>query len=209
MATGATLSAEEQRQVDDLLPPPWPTARRMAVAGVALLLVVGSVVAVRSGVLVPQLTTTGWGSNVDAADPERLRAELLVTIHNRGLVPATIERIELPAISGVTWGEEVQGQHATVGRGGSVQLTVPFVVAGCDVDVGGSDVLPLRAGGPVGPARTVAVSMPWSTDPTMRTTYQADDGSELTLPSWPDQSPSWILDAIEAPCASPPDGFDG
>jgi hypothetical protein len=206
MATGATLSAEEQRQVDDLLPPPWPTARRMTVVGLALLLVAISVIAVRAGVLVPQLTTTGLGSNVDAADPERLRAELLVTIRNRGLVPATIEGIELPAIDGVTW-VEVQGQHATLGRGGSVTLTVPFVVAGCEIDVGGYDVLPLRASGPVGPARTVDVAMPWTTDPTMRTTHQADDGSELTLPTWPDQPPSWILDAISGPCLSPPDGF--
>jgi hypothetical protein len=207
MPTGATLSVEQRRQVDELLPPPWPTARRMAVAGALLLLVVASVIFVRSGLLVPQLTTTGWGSNVDAADPERLRAELLVTIHNRGLVPATIEGIELPAIEGVTWGE-VQGQRATVGRGGSVQLTVPFVVAGCEVDVGGFDVLPLRAGGPVGPARAVEVAMPWTTDPTLRTTHRADDGSALTLPSWPDQPPSWILDTIEAPCSTPPDAFD-
>jgi hypothetical protein len=206
MATGATLSADERRQVDELLPPPWPTGRRMAVAALALLLVTAGVITVRSGLLVPQLTVTGWGSNVDAADPERLDAELLVTIHNRGLVPATIEGIELPAVDGVTW-SGVPEQQAILGRGGSVQLTVPFVVAGCEVDVGGYDVLPLRAGGPVGPARTVEVAMPTTTDPTMRTTHRADDGSELTLPSWPDQPPSWILDAISGPCLSPPDGF--
>lgn len=34
--------------------------------------------------------------------------------------------------------------------------------------------------------------------------FSTSDTRDLVLPVWPDQPPSWILDAIAAPCQSPP-----
>lgn len=209
MPTEPTSAAVDRRQLDDLVPPPWPTWRRALVVLAALVAGAAIVVLVRSGVVVPQLSHhSDWGAGVNGADPERLVAERYVPLRNEGWVPVTLEGLELPELADVTW-REVEGLPATLEPGDIHEVVVRFVAHGCEVDVGGYDVFPVRARAGLAPSQVIEVDPPTSRDPTLRTTYRNEDGGEVTLPVWPDQPPSWILDTIDAVCLTPPEEFAG
>lgn len=198
-------SPDLERRLDSLIPPPWSTARRWLVATGVLTVVAAAVTLVVSGLAGPRLVhDDGWGGGVDAADPDRLSVERIVPLRNTGWVPVTVESFEPADLENVRWGE-VDGLPTTLEPGQTREIVVHLEVGGCDVDLGGYDVYPFRARSGLAPARVVEVDAPHATDPTMRTTYRTDDG-DITLPTWPDQPPSWILDAIAAPCQTPPDG---
>jgi len=195
-------------RLDALVPPPWPTGRRVLTAGLVLLLTMAAVLTVHSGLLGPRLdiTADGAGGSVDAADADQLEVERIVPVHNDGWLPLEIEGFEAPDLPDITW-NGVDGLPATVEPGATHQIVLKLTVAGCDVDLRGHDTFTFRSRSGVTPARNVQLAAPQSSDPTIRTTYVADDGDELTLPVWPDQPPSWILDAIAPPCQTAPDGY--
>jgi hypothetical protein len=198
-----TVTATED--LDQLIPPPWSTARRAIAVAVVAAALAGALVVARSGVVIPRLEHgDGWGSTVDASDPEHLAAERFVHVRNAGWVEATVESLQLPPVDGVTWGE-VDGLPTTIEPGGTRDVTVRFTVAGCAVDADGVDGFRLRTGSPFGPTVTVTVPAPDPFDPRARETHDLGDGDSVTLPEWPDQPPSWILDTIHAPCTDPPD----
>lgn len=192
-------------RLDQLVPPPWPASRRWLLAVVVLLVIAAVVTLVISGVAGPRLAHDdhwGGGVNVDASDPDRLAVERIVALRNDGWVPVTIESFEPTDLDDISWGGD-DGLPVTLQPGQTREIVVHLEVAGCDIHAGGYDVYPFRARSGLAPARVVEVDAPHSTNPTTRTTYQTNDG-DVTVPAWPDQPPSWILDAIAAPCQDEP-----
>lgn len=195
-----------ERRLNSLIPPPWSTSRRYLVALAVLTVVATAVTVVISGLAGPRLAHDDLGGGgVDAADPDRLAVERIVTLRNEGWLPVTVETFEPADLDDVRWGE-VDGLPTTLEPGQTREIVLHLEVAGCNVDVDGYDVYPFRARSGLAPARLVEVDAPHPTDPATRTTYRTDD-DDVTLPAWPDQPPSWILDAIAAPCQTPPDGY--
>jgi hypothetical protein len=204
----------DERDLDQLIPPPWSARRRvvllLAVLAVGALLIV----TLRSGLLGPRLAEGDVsGGSVQAGDPQQMVAERHVLIRNVAWMPVAIEAAELPPLEGVSWGS-VQGLPVTLEPGESHEVVVSFVVAGCEVDVQGYGVLPLRARSGIAQARIVQVPVAAWNDPLQREHYfigaedhplsTVDEDAWMTLPPWPDQPPSWLLDAIHAPCSTPP-----
>ena len=197
-------SAGVDERIDTLIPAPWPAWRRTLVVVGLLGLAAGLVAATLSGLAGPRLAhADAWGADIDAADPERLVVARTVPIRNDGWLAARLESFEPDPLDDVAW-LDVDGLPVTLQPGETREVTVRLEVAGCDVDVEGYDVFAFRARGGLAPSRITEVSARHSSDPNRRATYATEDG-DVELPVWPDQQPSWILDAIAAPCQSPPD----
>lgn len=205
MLTGATDATGEQ--LDELVPPPWGPGRRAATTGAGVAIVVLIIGAVVSGLAGPRLSHAmepGW--SVDGGDPDALEVRRIVPVRNEGWLPVALHGFEPPQLEHVTWGDTI-GLPAVVDPGDTHEVTIGLVVHGCDVDLAGFDVFPVRAASGIAPARIVEI--PADSHPTVRTTYETVDGSQpVTLPIWPDQPPSWILDSIEPVCSTPPDRMD-
>lgn len=196
MTTHTELAEPDRERLDDLIPAAWPTWRRRLTVTMVLGVVAVMIALVAAGLLGPRLVHDRGGSAwVDAEDPDHLVGEQGITLRNAGWVTATIHSVELPDLADVTWGE-VQGLPIRLEPGETHELLIPLAVAGCDVNLHGYDVLPIHAKSGVAPARVVQVPVRARTDPSERSA------------AWPDQPPSWILDHIAAPCATPADGFD-
>lgn len=206
MVVSATDAGD--RRLDELVPPPWGLGRRTVAIGAAFLTVALTIGVVVSGLAGPRLShTMDWGGAVDGADPEALVVHRIVAVRNDGWMPVTLLSFAPPALEHVTWGQTV-GLPAEVNPGDTHEIIVEFVVSGCEVDMGGFDVFPVRAASGLAPARVVDIPAPASR-PTTRTTYRTQDSNEtITLPVWPEQPPSWLLDSIDAVCLTPPDQFD-
>jgi hypothetical protein len=205
MVAGATETADQR--LDELVPPPWGPGRRAAATGAGVVIVLVLIGAVVSGSAGPRLShgmEPGW--SVDGADRDALAVQRIVPVRNDGWLPVTLDGFEPPPLEHVTWGRTT-GLPAVVDPGDTHEVTIGLVVHGCDVDLAGFDVVPIRAASGIAPARIVEI--PADSQPTMRTTYETVDGSQpVTLPIWPDQPPSWILDSIEPVCSTPPDRMD-
>lgn len=205
MAAGAGAVGE---RLDELVPPPWGPGRRALVAVGAGVAVALAVALALSGLVGPRLShAPSWGGGVDATDPEALAVHRTVPLHNDGWVPVTVEAFVPPGLDDVRWGR-ARGLPVTLQPGETHEITVEFVVQGCAVDMGGFNTFPVRASSGLAPSRVVEVGPPVP-QTTIRTVHRADDGEQLTLPAWPDQPSSWVLDSIEAPCTTPPERFDG
>lgn len=198
----ATLDPEA---IDALMPRPWSPAQRLMVGLVAVALVVGAVLIVRSGLLGPQLEhVPAWGSNVEAMPDGSLVAERVVPIRNEGMLPIDLQEAALPSIDGLTW-LDIAGIPTTLAPGEQLELTVRFEVRNCALDVAGLDALPLLARSGIAPARLVDVRAPSSEEPESRASGVGGGTSEELLAAWAEQPPSWVLDAI-APLCLDPDG---
>ena len=209
MSSKPSTAADRDQRLDELVPAPWPTWWRLVVLGVAVVLAASAITLVRSGAVGPQLRhDSGYGSTVTDA-PQGLAAERHSPIINAGWLPVTLEAVELPEVPGITWGE-IPGLPVTLEPGADHQLVVPFEAVGCQLDVGGYDVFPIRARSGIAPARVVEVRAPFSAEPRGDGIVVGEDGTETRVPGFPDQPPSWILDTLEPHCADPvPPGVTG
>lgn len=201
-------------ELDRLIPPPWSARRRVLLLVAVLAVGALTIATIRSGLVGPWLTDGQvTGGSVHAGDPEQLVAERHVLVRNSAWMPVTIEAAQLPPLEGVAWGA-VQGLPVTLKPGEGQQIVVSFVVEGCEVDMQGYDVLPLQAKSGVAPTRILKLPVIAWSDPRQREHYYIGNEDQavfapaadgwVTLPPWPDQPPSWILDAIHAPCSTPP-----
>lgn len=199
------LTDGERAQLDALIPRPWSARHRWLVIGTIVLAIAGAILGVRSGVFGPQLSVSLPGGGVDASDPGRLEVEWIVLLRNDGWVRAEVEALAPPDLAAVTW-RGADGLPVVLDPGEEREVVVNLDVAGCEVDLRGYDDVPVRASGGLLPSRTVEIAAGTRHDPNQRVVYQDEDGApDVILPAWPDQAPSWILDAIHAPCASLPD----
>lgn len=198
-------AADDQARLDELVPRPWSAGRRMQALAVGLALVAGLLAIVISGAAGPRLThEDGWGSGVTRLDGQpRITVERLTPITNSGWLPVTLESLELPAIDGVSWGE-VPGLPLILEPGETHELRVPFEAEGCDLDVGGYDVFPIRATSGFAPSRVVEVPAPFSEPWEGPATFVGADGTETRIPGFPEQPPSWIVDTLADTCRTPP-----
>lgn len=82
-----------------------------------------------------------------------------------------------PDIDGVTW-ERINGLPTTLQAGATQEIVIGFAVAGCDVDLGAYDVMPVRAASGLAPSRVVRIP-----------------------------APGWLMDAVSSACGTPTDGI--
>lgn len=198
MASAAVGDAERE-QVDTRVPPPRLAARRWWTGPALALAVVATILASLSGLLGPRLAWVpdgGW----EASGPhdDRVSALRHITIRNEGWLPVRLRAFEQPDRAGLEWGQ-VTGVPATIPPGAQHEITVPFTVRSCGIDLAGFNALPLRVSSGLAPARVVGLAAPYNDPPNDR--GQVDDDQ---TPPWPDQPPSWILDTIRANCVAPP-----
>lgn len=208
-ATQGRLTESERAQLDMLVPPPWPAGRRIVAVVAASTVIALAIGAVVTGAVGPRLShANSSGSAVTGdLDASQLEASRLIILRNDGRFEVDLESLELPQIEGVTW-REVQGLPATVAPGEEHQIELSFTTTSCtDIDVEGFNVFPVRAASGFLGSRTVEIAPTGIGHSTSRGTYISDDGTELTLPQWPEQPASWILDTVEPVCTSPPEGF--
>lgn len=198
-------AAPTHEELDQLIPPPWPAKRRRRVAASVAITVTAVLAASLLGLLGPQLAwgpDDGW-ETTGHIDSE-VTARRYIEIHNDSSLPVTLHALDPPHINGVEWGP-TSGVPAAIDPRGVHQISVSFTVTDCDIDLAGFNALPLRASSGLVPARTINLAPPYNDDPNARTRTPADDGSEVTVPPWPDQPPSWILDTIRSACTLLPD----
>lgn len=196
---------EELEQLNQLIPPPWPAKHRRRVAALVAITMTAVLAAPLAGLLGPQLAwgpDNGW-ETTGHIDSE-VTARRYIEIHNDGWLPVTLHALDPPHVGGVEWGP-ISGVPAAIDPRGVHQISVSFTVTECDIDLGGFNALPLRASSGLVPARTIFLAPPHNDDPNTRTRTTADDGSQVTVPPWPDQPPSWMLDTIQAACTLLPD----
>lgn len=201
------LTLDDEGRLDELVPPPWSRQRRTFALVVALGVAAGVLAIVLSGAVGPRLKhESGWGAGVTRLDgQQRITVERQAPIRNTGWLPVTVETLDFPDLDGVTWGE-VPGLPVRLGPGETHELIVPFTVTGCDIDVAGYDVLPIRATSGIAPSRIVEVAPPASDPWSGPTTFRDDDGDETLVPGFPEQPPSWIIDTVADVCLAPPTG---
>lgn len=187
--------ADLERALDELVPPPWSPARRALVAGGVVLAVAVLTAAWWGGLLGPRLPPgdSGFGSSSTVqGETGEITAEQRVPLRNRGRVSATIHRIDLPDLDGVTWQQaRVDGVGelpVDLAPGEAVLLRLAFAVEDCAaVDADGLTSVPLRASSGLAPARTVNVEV----------------RSVARHPQWPpgDRDPSWVYATVAGPCS--------
>lgn len=197
---GAAVAGEV---LDELVPPPWSTRRRLVVGLVASALVAILGVLWWAGVLTPNLAAQPWlggtsqvGTSEDEAVVER-SVTILVPIENRGWVRATIHDWRPPATDGIAWADAADPLPVTLEPGESVEIEFHAEVASCrEVNARGTDGLDLVTQGPLG----------------LRTTSSVDLQSLATIPSWPTghddlhladpdrHEPSWLYHVLGWDC---------
>jgi hypothetical protein len=191
------------RTLDELIPPPWSTARRVLVGlAVAVLLAAGGVLW-WAGALAPNLVAQqdlGGSVEVGTWEDEGI-ADTSMTIHltvaNRGWVAATLEDWQPPDTEGVVWGATARPLPVTLDPGETVELELDAHITSCrDVDARGEDGVELVARGGLGFRSTTSVAVP----------------ARGALPSWPthdgdgpitdrgQHDPSWLYHVFEWAC---------
>jgi hypothetical protein len=194
----------DDRVLDELVPAPWSTTRRVIVAIVAAALLSATGLLVWAGVLVPNLvahrTLSGTAEVGDWEDDGIVDTAFTVSvpIENRGWVPATIHEWQPPRTRGLAWEEPARRLPVTLEPGEVVEIEFAARIASCrQADARGTTGVDLITQGPIGVQTTSSVEVvPHSRD----------------LPSWPTSDgdgpitdldrhePSWLYNPLAWAC---------
>lgn len=194
----------DDRVLDELVPAPWSTTRRVVVAIVAAVLVGATGLLWWAGVLVPNLvaepTLSGTAEVGDWEDDSVVDTAFTVrvTIENRGWVPATIHEWQPPRTRGLAWEEPARPLPVTLDPGEVTEIEIAARIASCrQVDARGTAGMDLTTQGPIG----------------LRTTSSVEVGPHIRdLPSWPTSDgdgpitdldrhePSWLYHPLAWAC---------
>lgn len=187
-------------QVDQLIPPPWPTRHRVALGAIVVAVAAFVGAGWWAGVFTPRLAaeTVGgeWqeGTVIDQRVTD-VDVTLRLRITNHGRFAAVLEDWRPPQTRGIVWGEQLEPLPIELAPGESTEVTLRLHVPDCGhVDARGSQQVVLRGHGllAVNHPRPVDVPGDYSAPP-----WRYWDDRHRALAGG---NGSWIYDALSWPC---------